>query len=121
MKHDFFESTFFPSTIIEWNKLDWKIKGFESIEAFKRIILSFITPSPNSAFNCHKPKGINLLSRLKLGLSDLGQYKFNTVFKIISSSALVVEKVRFKLFSLSASIFQLFGRMIGPPEYYKKY
>ena len=115
MKRDFFESTFFPSTIIEWNKLDWKIKGFESI------ILSFITPSPNSAFNCHKPKGINLLSRLKLGLSDLGQYKFNTVFKIISSSSLVVEKVRFKLFSLSASIFQLFGRMIGPPEYYKKY
>ena len=34
VKHDFFKNTFFPSTIIEWNKLDWKIKNSESIETF---------------------------------------------------------------------------------------
>ena len=54
VKHDFFKNTFFPSTIIEWNKLDWKIKNSESIETFKKRVLSFIRPSPNSTFNCLK-------------------------------------------------------------------
>ena len=36
VKHDFFKKTFFPSTIIEWNKLDWKIKNSESIETLKK-------------------------------------------------------------------------------------
>ena len=34
VKHDFFKNTFFPSTIIERNKLDWKIKNSESIKIF---------------------------------------------------------------------------------------
>ena len=36
VKHDFFKDTFFPSTIIEWNKLDWTIKNSESVETFKK-------------------------------------------------------------------------------------
>ena len=62
VKHDFFKNTFFPSTIIEWNKLDWKIKNSESIETFKKRILSFIRPSLNSTFDWHNPKAIKLLS-----------------------------------------------------------
>ena len=81
LKHDFFKNTFFPSTIIEWNKLDRKIKNSESIEAFKKRILSFIRPSPNSTFNCHNPKGIELLSRLRLGLSHLREHKFKHNFQ----------------------------------------
>ena len=81
VKHDFFKNTFFPSTIIEWNKLDWKIKNSESIETFKERILSFIRPPPNSTFNCHKPKGINLLSRLRPGLSHLREHKFQHSFQ----------------------------------------
>ena len=69
VKHDFFKNTFFPSTTIEWNKLDWEIKHFESIVSFKKRILSFIRPSANSTFNCHNPKGIKLLPRLRLGVS----------------------------------------------------
>ena len=76
VKHDFFKNTFFPSTIIEWNKLDWKIKNSENIETFKKILLSFIRPSPNSTFNCHNPKGIKLQSRLTLGLSHFREHKF---------------------------------------------
>ena len=45
VKHDFFKKTCFPSTIIEWNKLDWKIKKSESFENFKKRILSFIRPT----------------------------------------------------------------------------
>ena len=46
------------------------------MKLFKKRILSFIWPSPNSTFNCHNPKGIKLLSRLKLGLSHLREHKF---------------------------------------------
>ena len=81
VKHDFFKNTFFPSTTIEWNKVDWKIKNSENIEIFKKIILSFIRPSPNSTFNCHNPKGIKLLSQLRLGLSHLREYKCKHSFQ----------------------------------------
>ena len=76
VKHDFFKNTFFPSTIMEWNKLDWEIKNSESIVTFKKRILSFIRPSANSTFNCHNPRGIKLLSRLRLGLSHLREHEF---------------------------------------------
>ena len=45
VKHNFCENTCFPSAIIDWNKLDWKIKYYESIETFKKGIVSFIRPS----------------------------------------------------------------------------
>ena len=32
--------SFFPSTVIEWNKLDNKIRNSESIRAFKKQILN---------------------------------------------------------------------------------
>ena len=36
VNHDFFKNTFFPSAIMEWNKLDWEIKNSESIVTFKK-------------------------------------------------------------------------------------
>ena len=33
---------FFPSTVIEWNKLDNNIRNSESVSAFKKQILKFI-------------------------------------------------------------------------------
>ena len=80
MKHDFFKNTFFLSTTIEWNKSDLKIKNSQSIQTFKKWILSFIRPSPNSTFNCHNPKRIKLLSRLRLGLGYLRGHKFKHSF-----------------------------------------
>ena len=74
MKHDFFKNSFFPSTIIKWNKL-------ESIETFEKKILSFFRPSPKSTFNCHNPKGIKLLSRLRLGLNHFREHKFKYSFQ----------------------------------------
>ena len=119
VKHDFFKNTFFPSTIMEWNKLDWEIKNSESIVTFKKRILSFIRPSANSTFNCHNPKGIKLLLRLRLGLSHLREHKSNTVFKILSILSAFVEKVKFKLVLTICSLFQLFRRTIGPSKHYK--
>ena len=76
VKHDFFKNTFFPSTIMEWNKLDWEIKNSEVIETFRKRIISFIRPSANSTLNCHNPRRIKLLSRLRLGLSHLREHNF---------------------------------------------
>ena len=64
VKHEYFRNSFFPSTVIEWNKLDNNIRNSESVSAFKKQILKFIRPSPNSTFNVHNPHGIKLLTRL---------------------------------------------------------
>ena len=63
----------FPSTAIEWNKLDNNIRNSESASAFKKKILKFIRRSPNSTFNVHNPV---LLTRLRVGLSHLRGHKF---------------------------------------------
>ena len=54
--HRFLMNTFFPSAIIECNKLDWNIKNSETIETFEKRILTFIRPSPNSTVSCHNTK-----------------------------------------------------------------
>ena len=57
-KHNFFKNTFFPSTILEWNKLDPTLRNSASYNVFKNSILKFIRSSPNKIFQCHNPKGI---------------------------------------------------------------
>ena len=42
--------------------------------------MKFICPSGNSVFRCHNPKGIKLLTRLRLGLSQLRELKFKHGF-----------------------------------------
>ena len=69
-KHYFFKKSFFPSTIIEWNNLDTHLL------VFKSNILKVIRSSPNSVYNCHNPRGICLITILRLGLSHLGEYNF---------------------------------------------
>ena len=50
VKHSFFKNSFFPSTISEWNKLDPAICNSESLSIFKKNILHFIRPAPNSIY-----------------------------------------------------------------------
>ena len=45
VKHDYFQNYFFPSAITEWNKLDCYISNVDSLEVFKKRILTFIGPS----------------------------------------------------------------------------
>ena len=47
----------------------------------KNIFLKFIRPSGNSVFNCHNPRGLKLLTRLRLGLSHLREHKFKHGFQ----------------------------------------
>ena len=80
VKHIFFKNSFFPSVVIEWNKLDLNIRNSENVFIFKKKLLKFIRPSGNSVFKCHNPKGIKILTRLRLGLSHLREHKFKHGF-----------------------------------------
>ena len=76
--HIFLKSSFFPSTIIEWNNLEPRLRTYGT---FKNTILKFLRPSPNSVFKCHNPQGIKFLTRLRLGLSHLREHKFKHSFQ----------------------------------------
>ena len=41
----FFKNSFFPSTLIEWNKLDDSLRKCDSFNVFKKEVLKFIRPS----------------------------------------------------------------------------
>ena len=81
MKHNFFRNSFFPSVISEWNKLDFETRNLKSLILFKSRILKFIRPTANSVFNCHNPKGLKFLTRIRLGLSHLREHKFKHSFQ----------------------------------------
>ena len=78
--HTFFKNSFFRSTVIKWNNLDKNISSSESFALFKKIVLQFIQPTANRTFNYHNPIWIKLITRLRLGLSHLGDHKFKYNF-----------------------------------------
>ena len=80
-RHNFFKHSFFPAVISEWNSLDVDIRSSFSINVFKKELLKFIRPVPNSTCNINDSKGLKLLTRLRLGLSHLGDHKFRHNFQ----------------------------------------
>ena len=66
VRHIFFRNSYFPSNVNERNNLEKSIRNSKSFSIFKKNILKFIRPSPNSIYNCHNPKGAKLLTRLKV-------------------------------------------------------
>ena len=81
VKHNFFQNSFFPSAVIEWNKLDLNIRNSESLNIFNKTLLNLIRSSRRNVFNCHNPKGVKLLTRSRLGLSHLREHKFKLSFR----------------------------------------
>ena len=63
------------------NKLDCYISNANSFEVFKKRILSFTRPMPNSIYNIHNPLGIKYLTRLRIGISQLKEHKFRNNFQ----------------------------------------
>ena len=79
--HSFFKNTFFPSTIIEWNKLDSNIRCPPSYKLFRKRIQEFIRLRPNSIFNVPNSLGLTYLTRLFVGLIHLREHKFRHDFR----------------------------------------
>ena len=78
---DAFKYSFFPSTILEWNKLERKIRQSSTLLTFRNSLLKIGRPVPKPVYNIHNPNGLKLLTRLRLGLSHLNEHKFNHNFK----------------------------------------
>ena len=77
---DNFKHSFFPWTMLEWNKLDLTLHK-SSYKIFRNSLLKMIRPSPNPVYDIHSPIGIHSLTRLRLGLSHLNEHRFNHNFK----------------------------------------
>ena len=75
------KDSFFPVVISEWSSLNINIWNSSSINVFKKELLKFIRPEPNSTYNINDTKGLKLLTRLRLGLSHLGDHKFRHNFQ----------------------------------------
>ena len=78
---DLFKYSFFPYTIVEWNKLDITLRNAKSFQIFRNSLLKIGRPIQNSIFKIHDPLGIKLLTRLRLGLSHLNEHKFRHNFQ----------------------------------------
>ena len=80
VKHRFFENSFLPETITEWNDLDYSLCNALSISVFKTNVLKILRVGPNKVFNIYNLQGLKLLTRLRLGLIHLRGHKFNLNF-----------------------------------------
>ena len=60
VKHRFFENSFLPATITEWNDLDYSLRNARSINVLKKKILKFIRLGPNKVFNIYNPYCLKL-------------------------------------------------------------
>ena len=66
---------------MEWNKLDTSVALADSLDLFKKSLIKTIRPLPNSLFNACDPLDIQLLTRLRVGLSHLRDHKFKYGFQ----------------------------------------
>ena len=79
---DIFKYSFFPYTIVEWNKLDANLKNAKSYMCFRNSLLKIGRPAQNSIFKVYNPLGIKFLTRLRLGLT-LININLNMIFRTV--------------------------------------
>ena len=106
-KHNFFQNSFFPAAIKEWNRLDIHIRKSDSINIFKKRILNFIRALPNKVLNSNNPQGLKLLTRLQLGLSHLRYHKFkhnflDTINPLCSCGSDIETTLHFPIYGLNS-------------------
>ena len=78
---DLFKYSYFPHTILEWNKLDMQIRRSESFLSLKNSLLKIGRPTAEPIYNIQNPIGLKFLTRLRLGLSHLNEQKFKHNFQ----------------------------------------
>ena len=78
---DLFKYSFFPYTLVEWNKLDITLRNTKSYLIFRNSLLKIGRPIQNSIFKILDPLGIKFLTRLKLGRSHLNEHRFRHNFQ----------------------------------------
>ena len=79
-RKDTFKDSFFPYTVVQWNKLDLNIQKSKSFSIFWNSLLKIVQTNKCSVYKIHNPKGLKLLTRLRFGLSHLHEYRFSHNF-----------------------------------------
>ena len=72
--------SFFPWSIVEWNKLDLKIWN-SSYLVFRNYLINSIQLLAAPVYNIHNALGLKLCTRLRLGLSHVNEHRFNHNFE----------------------------------------
>ena len=76
-----FQSSFYLNCLQEWNSLATEIRESPTVSLFKNRISSLIRPAQKPLYGIYDPKGIALLTQLRVGLSKLNSHKFNHNFR----------------------------------------
>ena len=76
-----FKSSFYPNCLSEWERLDPEIRLSSSVNIFKKKILAIIRPPPKFVYRIRDPKGLSILTQLRVGLSKLNFQKFKHNFR----------------------------------------
>ena len=72
-----FQSSFVPYCICKWNQLGPEVQNSVSLLSFKHSLSLFIRPAASPIYTIHHIRGLKLLTRLRVGLSHLREYKFH--------------------------------------------
>ena len=70
-----FQNSFYPDSVICWNKLSPETRKIDTLKQFKDNILKGIKPEAKSIFNLHDPVGVKFIYQLRVGLSPLKEHK----------------------------------------------
>ena len=76
-----YKTSFYSHCLSEWNKLDPEFRLSPSVSSFKNKVLSLIRPPAKPVFSVHDPKGLAILTQLRVGLSALNLHKSKRNFK----------------------------------------
>ena len=80
-KTDIFKYSFYPYTIVEWNRLEHTLRNSKSYIIFKNSLLKIGRPVPKPTLIIRNLLGLKLLTRFRLGLSHLNEHRFNHNFE----------------------------------------
>ena len=57
-----YRNSFYPDSVIAWNRIGHELRGAKSVSVFKTNILNIIRPVKKGLLNIHDPKGIKFIS-----------------------------------------------------------
>ena len=77
---NYFNNSFLPYCVDEWNNLDPILRELETVSLFKKHLLHFIRPKPMPVYDLMDPPGFKLLTHLRVNLSHLREHKFRHNF-----------------------------------------
>ena len=71
---------FFSYSISESSERDPELCNAKAYSTFRKSLVKFGRPNPNHVYKTRDPFGLELLTRLRLGLSQLDEHRFNHNF-----------------------------------------